>query len=351
MTVVKCVVWDLDDTVWRGVAIETRDRSAPPVDPAVLHALDVLEQRGIVNSVASRTDPSLRPVLDAHPQLGGRFVAPQLSWAHKSGAITAIAAELGIATDAVVFVDDSAFERAQVAADLPEVRVFSPAEFLSRLDTPELRPEVVTDDARSRPRRYREEAARRAAARDFTGRTEAFLHDSDIRLELRAAQEPDIDRVVELIARTHRLNTTGEEWSPEQVHRVVADPGWFVPVARLSDRFGDYGLIGAALVDRTAAQDWRLRLFTVSCRAAGRDVPGAFLSRVLAAARAAGVGWLTCDLRPSEANLELRVLLRAAGFVPAPEPAADSLLALRRRTDADLNPPSWLTITEGFDRA
>lgn len=349
MTAVKCVVWDLDDTVWRGVAIESRDQSAPPVDPAVLHAVDVLEQRGIISSVASRTDSSMLSLLQAHPQLGDRFVAPRLSWGYKSAAIKSIADELGIATNAIAFVDDSAFERAEVTANVPGVRAFSPDEFLARLDTPDFKPEVVTSDARQRPRRYREETQRRAAELDFTGGTEAFLRGSDIRVDLRDAQESDIDRLVELVARTHRFNTTGEEWPRDQVRHAVLEDPWFVPVARMSDRFGDYGLIGAAFVDRSDAAVWRLRMFTVSCRAAGRDVPGAFLDRLLAAARTAGAGQLTCDIRPSSANLELRVLLRGAGFVAAAEPQAGELVTLARDTSAgELRTPSWLSITEEF---
>lgn len=362
-TPVKCVVWDLDGTVWPGVAIESVDLRPTPF-PEALRAMTLLEGRGVVNSVASRTDPVVREVVLAHPDLGDRFVAPQLGWGHKSDMIRTIAAELGIDVSAVALVDDNPFERAEVAAVLPDVRVLAPAELYAGLDAPPFRPEVLTEDAARRVERYRQEQRRQAAAQAYGGTSEDFLRGCDIRLRVGPAGVGDVDRVAELIGRTHRFNTTGEFWDADQVRTMIADPAWFVPVARLTDRYGDYGLIGTALVERGSAADptWRLRLFTVSCRAAGRSVPTALLGWLLGVARDGGADELLVDLRPSHANLELRVLLRAAGFLPDPGPAApdapdapdasdagaDGRLLLRRATRDDLPPVPWLTIEPGL---
>jgi len=350
VTAVKCVVWDLDGTVWPGVAIEAANDDPPRPFPEALRAMSLLEQRGIVNSVASRTDPVLGELVRTHPDLAGRFVAPQVSWGHKSDAIAAIADELGVATTAIAFVDDNPFERAEVAAVLPGVLVLAPEELYDRLDTPQFRPALVTADARRRPDRYREAERREAAARDFSGTREEFLRASDIRLTLGRAGPADADRVVELIDRTHRFNTTGQRWEPARVRAAIDDPDWFVSVAHLVDRFGDYGMVGTALIERGPA--WLLRVFAVSCRAAGRDVPVAILDWIIRTARQAGSGQVLVELRPSEANLELRVLLRAAGFQPvdpaAQAPAGDGLLLTRSTTD-DLPPVPWLTVTERAD--
>lgn len=375
MTLVKCVVWDLDGTVWPGVAIESAD-SRPTPFPEALRAMALLERRGVVNSVASRTDPVVREVLLAHPELADRFIAPQLGWGHKSDMIRAIADELGIGVSAVAFVDDNPFERAEVSAVLPEVQVLAPAELYARLDTPSFCPEVLTEDASRRVERYRQEQRRAAAARAFGGTTEDFLHGCGIRLQVAEARDGDVDRLAELIGRTHRFNTTGEFWDADQVRRMIGDPSWFVPVARLTDRYGDYGLIGAALVwrgspERPARRSpdqpagsalsqpagsstpavWHLRLFSVSCRAAGRNVPTALLGWLIRRARRGGADKLLVDVRPSDANLELRVLLRAAGFTADDEsiPAGgdrDGLVSLRRGTRDDLPPVPWLTLDE-----
>jgi FkbH-like protein len=344
---IKCVVWDLDDTVWPGVAIE-QDVTPTPY-PEVLRAMDVLAGRGIVSSAASRTDPSLTAAVTAHPELAGRLVAPQLGWGPKSEALLRIADELGVAVEALAFVDDSPFERAEVAAVLPGVLVLGPDEL--RLDRPEFTPAVVTDEARARPRRYREEQARRAAEREHAGSREAFLRASGLELTVGPARPEDVPRVAELAERTHRFNTTGEPWPADRIASLIGDPGWFVPVARLRDRFGEYGLISTALVERhpRGLAAWQPRLFMVSCRAAGRDVPRAVLGWIMRRALADGARQLLVDLRPSNANLELRLLLRGTGFTAA-DPAAGSpapgTVLLARTLDSDLPEVPWLRLIE-----
>src|SRR5437868_3684554 len=111
---IKCVVWDLDNTLLEGVAAEGEpDGSAPP-NAQMLDVISKLEAKGIVNSVASRNDPSMRDRLLSHPLLAGKFVAPQVSWEPKSAAVRRIAESLNIGLDTLAFVDDSPFERAEV---------------------------------------------------------------------------------------------------------------------------------------------------------------------------------------------------------------------------------------------
>ena len=348
MTAVKCVVWDLDGTVWPGVAIEAPE--GEPLRPyrQILQAMTLLEERGIVNSVASRTDPMVAETIEGHPDLAGRFVAPQLGWGDKSEAILRVADTLRIDPEAIAFVDDNAFERAEVAAMLPRVLVLAPKELLERLDTPAFRPATDTAEARARVDRYRDEERRREASSAFAGTREEFLRTCDIRLTVGRAKPGDVERVVELVERTHRFNTTGERWDPAQIRSIVDDPQWLVPVARLADRFGDYGLIGTALVQRhpDGSAAWRLRLLMVSCRAAGRDVPVAVLGWLIRRARADGAREMLVDVRPNPANVELRVLLRRAGFSAASGPSTDETIMLSRPVDEDLAEVPWLSLAD-----
>ncbi len=351
MGTVKCVVWDLDDTVWPGVAIESTADTLPTPHPQALRAMSVLAERGIASSVASRTDPSLADAVREHPDLSDRILAPQLGWGDKSEAIARIADELGIATSSMAFVDDSAYERAEVAALLPDVLVLRPDELYARLDTPQFRPEVITREARNRVAGYRQESVRRAAERDFTGPREEFLHSTGLTLTIGPARPGDVERVAELAERTHRFNTTGERWSAERIGELIADENWLVPVARLTDRFGDYGLISTALIERHPGGRavWQPRLLMVSCRAVGRDVPVAVLRWILRRARADGAQHLLVDVRPVAANLELRMLLRRVGFAAAaPEfgPPVEGTLLLARSVHDDLPEVPWLRVVE-----
>jgi FkbH-like protein len=352
---IKCVVWDLDGTVWQDTAVELPAGHRPRVFAEARHAITVLHDRGIINSVASRTDPSVAEILRNEPDLERYFVANQLGWGHKSDAIRRVADQLGIDSSAVAFVDDDPFERAEVAAMLPDVLVMAPAELYGRLDTPLLSPAVVTEESRRRAERYREEEHRRQAEAAFTGDREEFLRGCAMRLEIGPAGDADLDRLAEMVERTHRFNSTGLPWARERLGEVVHDGGWFTPVARLRDRFGDYGLIGAALVERGTAPggrgehpspDWRLHLLTVSCRAVGRGVPAEFLGRIMSRARAAGAGRLLMDVRQNRANVDLRVLLRQQGFraVEGPD-AVGGLLTRPLSVDLPAAVP-WLDVIE-----
>ncbi|MCK2241385.1 MULTISPECIES: HAD family hydrolase [unclassified Crossiella] len=329
---VKCVVWDLDGTLWDGIAVEQTTETLPAPRPAVLALIDELAARGVMSSIASRTDPSILGLLLADELLAERFVAPQADWQDKSVALRRISAELGIGLAALAFVDDNPFERAEVAAALPEVLVLAPEQAAGLLDSPELDPAALTPEARGRVRRYREDARRKDAETAFTGSRAEFLRWCGMRLTLRPATAADVPRLVELARRTHRMNTTGEVPPVEDVLARLTDPdGWFLPVAELSDRFGGYGLIGAAVIEQDAAV-WRVRLLALSCRVAGRGVAPAFLRWVMDRALAEGARELHVPVRPTGANVELRVLFRQCGLrVTGPQPA--DLAILGRRLD------------------
>lgn len=347
---VKCVVWDLDDTLWTGAQAE----GAPPQPhPAVLAVIDTLAARGIVHSVASRNDPATGARLLESPALAGRFVAPQVGWEPKDKALRRIAATLNIGLDSLAFVDDSPFERAAVAHLLPEVLVLAPDDVPGLPDRPEFQPGPVTPEAARRSALYREEADRQAAERAWAGSRLAFLQSCAMRLTIAPATEADVPRLNEMVARTNQLNSTGVRYSPGAVAARVAAPARFpVLTARLTDRFGDYGLIGAALVDRQGGTDGGplVALLMLSCRVEGRGIPAALLRYLLGTAQADGHRTLEALYRPTPQNRQMVVLLRSLGFRAAgPVASADPLVAgatvFRRDLAGALPPyPEWLDI-------
>lgn len=347
---IKCVVWDLDDTLWTGVQAE----GAPPQpQPAVLAVIDTLAARGIVHSVASRNDPATGARLLEAPDLAGRFVAPQVGWEPKDKALRRIAATLNIGLDSLAFVDDSPFERAAVAHLLPQVLVLAPADVPGLPDRPEFAPGPVTAEATRRTALYQEEADRQAAERAWAGSRLEFLQSCAMRLTLAPATAADLPRLNEMVSRTNQLNSTGVRYSPAAVAARVVDAARFlVPTARLTDRFGDYGLIGAALVDRQGGNDGGplVELLMLSCRVEGRGIPAALLRYLLGTAQAEGRSALEALYRPTPQNRQMVVLLRSLGFRAAgPVASADPLVAgatvFRRDLGGDLPPyPEWLQI-------
>jgi methoxymalonate biosynthesis protein len=342
---VKCVVWDLDNTLWEGVAAEGPVGEVPPPDPRILDIIAQLEARGIVSSVASRNDPSTLERLLAHSDLKGRFVAPQVSWEPKSGAVRRIASTLNIGLDAVAFVDDSPFERAEVAYMLPQVLVLAPRELAEALDTPAFNPGRATAEAGSRARMYLEEEARREAESAFKGSRADFLASCEMRLTIAPATQADLPRIHELTERTHQLNTTGRRYSEEELRERIADPGWLVAAARLTDRFGDYGLIGAAVVNTEPPGPpdvWLAELVMLSCRVEGRGIPAALLRWIMAEARSRGAKALRAVYSVNEQNLPVRMLFRQMGFEKV---AGDSFVTVVRDLSQPLpDYPAWLNV-------
>ncbi|MFD7939112.1 HAD-IIIC family phosphatase [Streptomyces sp. NPDC059755] len=364
---VKCVVWDLDGTLWDEIAVESATDDLPTPRPSVLAAIDALAARGVLSSIASRSAPSVLDRLDAVPQVRARFLAPQVSWQDKSESLRRIAKDLGIAVDALVLVDDSPYERAEVEALLPGVRTLAPEDVPALLAAFEGR--EVTAESRERVRRYRTEETRRAEGERFEGSREEFLRWCGMRLTVGAATPDEVPRALELAARTHRLNSSG--LTPDRLRELASSDGHELYTARMTDRFGEYGIIGAALVDRTRRADggapaiWSVPLLALSCRVAGRGAAAAFLFRLMERAREAGAEEFRVTLRPTDANLEMRILLRQAGLrrtdaatttatsttpaATAPATAADSAV-LGRTLQGDLpRSPVWLHVSDRED--
>lgn len=351
---IKCVVWDLDGTLWDEIAVEAPTDELPVPRPRMLAAIDALAARGVLSSLASRSAPAVLDRLSAVPELRERFLAPQVSWQDKSESLRRIAKDLGIAVEALVLVDDSPYERAEVEALLPGVRTFAPEDVPALLAAFEGR--EVTPESRERVRRYRTEETRRAEGERFQGTREEFLRWCEMRLTVGAAGPDEVPRALELAARTHRLNSSG--LSPERLSGLVSEEGHGLYTARMADRFGEYGIIGAALVDRAAPGVWSVPLLALSCRVAGRGAAAAFLFWLMERAREAGAREFRVTLRPTDANLEMRLLLRQAGLrrtddaekprEGATDATADAAATavLGRSLHGDLpQPPAWLHVS------
>jgi FkbH-like protein len=307
---IKCVVWDLDDTIWRGTLLE--DPAVAP-RPEIVAVLDTLDRRGILNSVASRNDRRLALRRLRAAGLAELFLAPQIGWQPKSTALALIATELNLGLDAFAFVDDQPFERAEVAFALPQVLCLDVTEIAAAVAArPEFRPRFATGEPGRRRQLYRTELTRRQAEAEFAGTDAEFLATLGMTLTIRPAGPADLRRAAELTVRTHQLNATGRTYSYRQLDALRLAPDHLLLVADLTDRFGDYGTVGLALVQR-GPRAWRLRLLLVSCRVAARGIGTVLLDHVLSDAAAAGVP-LRGDFVDTGRNRAMYLTYRLAGF-------------------------------------
>ncbi|GED10740.1 HAD-IIIC family phosphatase [Cellulosimicrobium cellulans] len=337
---VKAVVWDLDGTLWDGVLSEGGGQR---LRPHAVETLRELDRRGILCAIASKNEPGR--ALARLDELGVEkyFVAPQISWDAKSSLVSRVADELNIGLDTLLFLDDSEFERAEVAEAHPMVRCVDPADLGGFLDRAEL-DVVVTREAGERRRMYREAAVRRQHEETFVGPRSGFLASLDMHLTVRASVADDLDRAVELTQRTHQLNTTGLLFDRDELTALMSDDDHLVLSVELVDRFGDYGTVGLVLVS-VEDDSWRIRLFLMSCRVMGRNVGGAVLATLAAGARREG-RTLTADFRPNEVNRPMYTVYRLSGF--ADEPGEGDVRHLRLKPGASLVAPDYLHVSASF---
>ncbi|HEV7656405.1 MAG TPA: HAD-IIIC family phosphatase [Mycobacteriales bacterium] len=328
---VKVVVWDLDGTLWPGIALESDELPSPY--PAAVTTLDTLAGRGILVSVASR-NPSEIGVLVEKSMLAGRFVAPQYGWGRKADALRRIADELDVGLDTLAFVDDDPFERADVERTLPSVTVLAPDEVAAALDWPELGAGPVTAAALSRLDSYRQRERRREARTAFAGSDEDFLGWCGLRATVRLAAADDRDRLVELAQRTTQYNSTGIE--------LPAGP---TVVLELADRFGDDGLVGAGVLSTSDGPVWTAGLVAVSCRAGGRGGVPLLLTGLGRLARSRGGARLLVPCRLTERNVPVRLGLKQAGFT-ASSRASDDAAVYGRDLAAAPEYPGWVDVEE-----
>ncbi|TGE15465.1 hypothetical protein [Hymenobacter elongatus] len=255
---VKLVIWDLDDTFWRGTLSEGG------IEAVADHLALVRETaaRGIVHTIVSKND--FAPAEAKLTELGIRdlFVFPQISWQPKGPIIKELLEKMQLRAPNALFLDDNPINRAEALFYNAGLQVADPAD-LARL-APLLRASGKPDPTFGRLEQYKL-LERQQQARSGYQNNLAFLRDSQVRIQFRvgAAIEPDLDRIEELINRSNQLNFTKQRVSKESLRAAMQDPRQRWGTVRVQDRFGDYGLVGVYCLNQP---ENRLAQLVFSCR-------------------------------------------------------------------------------------
>lgn len=318
---VKCVVWDLDNTLWEGTLLED-ERVRLRGD--VTRVVETLDARGILQSVASKNDHA--KALGKLEEFGLRdyFLYPQINWNSKAHSIQTIAKLINIGLDSMAFVDDQPFELAEVNFSAPSVRCIDAAELPRLLERPEMTPRFITEDSRLRRRMYLSDIRRNTAEEEFVGPTEEFLATLGMTLTIATAGEEDLKRAEELTVRTNQLNSTGYTYSYDELNRFRQSENHRLLIAGLEDRFGGYGKIGLALVE-CGAQVWTVKLLLMSCRVMSRGVGAILMGHIMRLAKERGVR-LRGEFVPTERNRMMLVAYKFSGFKEVERRADDTVI-------------------------
>ena len=368
----KCLVLDLDNTLWGGVIgedgphqIKIGGTAAPGNAFADFQrTLEALNRRGILLALCSKNNPDdVWPVFETHPDMILRrthFAAARINWQNKAANLREIAHELNLGLDSLVFLDDNPAERGLVRQELPEVLTpempRDPALYtrlLQGLDVFETL--ALTEEDKRRAQLYQEQQARKELEERLTpteggsGDLTEYLAALKMTVTLAEATPFILPRIVQLINKTNQFNMTTRRYTEAQVQAMALAPTeWGVYSVNVADRFGDSGLTGVAIV-RKETESWEIDSFLLSCRVLGRGVEDALLTYLVNRARNAAAAELRGVFLPTSKNAPAAGFYERQGFqVGAGEGQWTLSLAA---PEARKSYPVWLAVTESEENA
>lgn len=274
---IKCVIWDLDNTLWEGILVEENSDNHIQLKPGIKDIIIELDNRGILQSIASKNNK-----LEALNKLKAfgideYFLKPQISWEPKSQSIFQIAKELNIGIDTFLFIDDQPFEREEVKSMHPEIKVLDADKFNSVLKMPELN-FTVSKDAKRRRKLYLDEDKRKESQNNFEGDYFDFLKKCNLHMTIEHLHNDNLERVHELTQRTNQMNFSGNRYDKHTLENIIQNQDLDSFVLKVKDKFGEYGIVGFGLVNNTIPA---LTDLMFSCRIQSKRVEHAFLSYIL----------------------------------------------------------------------
>lgn len=295
----KCIVLDLDNTLWGGILGEVgfsgiqlgptpEGRSYWEFQKYLLS----LHQRGIILAINSRNNlAEVLQVLRTHPHMilkEEHFSAIEANWQNKVTNMKSIAKHLNIGLDSFVFLDDDPYNRDLIRKSLKEITVVDlPEDRSLYLDTlanlNDFNTLQITEEDKSRGKMYKLEKKRQELDRNVSNIDE-FVKSLQVTIEIEPANEFSIPRISQLSQKTNQFNMTTRRYLEEDIIRFNSSKEYLVLSAKVIDKFGDYGLTGVLIIQKKD-QAWLIDTFLLSCRVLGRKVEESILSHLIKEAK------------------------------------------------------------------
>lgn len=329
----KCLVLDLDHTLWGGTLgddgpsnlIYGEETSLGQAYMRFQKFLKNLKERGILLAVASKNDErNVRECFEARSDFALKmqdFSCMICNWGPKSQSVLEISKRLNIGLDSIVFLDDSPFERALVKKSLPTVEVPEPPEdvayytsFLSNLSLFETT--QITEEDLRRTESFVADRKRQDVQSQLTS-YEDFLKELQMEALVQPLDETSISRVHQLFQKTNQFNTTNIRFSESELRSLMKDPESLCLFGKVWDRFGDYGIVSALIAtpDLTESEKTiEIKNWVMSCRVFDRGIEKLFISELMARAQEKGYQWLKGCFVSSAKNSVIENLYSGLGF-------------------------------------
>lgn len=325
----KCIVLDLDNTLWGGIIGEDGfdDIKLGPQSPGNAYVefqkyLLALCQRGIILAINSKNNlEDAIKVIREHQYMvlkEENFACIKTNWNDKVSNMKEIAYELNIGLDSFVYFDDDPMNREFVKMKLPQVTTVDlpkdPVQYAIILRSMnEFNVLVITSEDSKRSQMYVEQRKRKEFESEVSN-LDDFLKQLEIKIVMKNVNESTIPRISQLTLKTNQFNLSTKRYQEDEIRRFVKDDKFLVGCTQVEDKFGDNGITGAYIVKKDNQKEWTIDTFLLSCRVMGREVEKGMMGHIIEQAKKEGVVKLKSRYTPTEKNKPCENFLKDCGF-------------------------------------
>ena len=325
----KCIVLDLDNTLWGGIIGEDGFDNIKLGDSPVGHSfvefqkrLLALNQRGIILAINSKNnfDDAIE-VIKKHPNMiikEDNFACVKINWDDKVVNLQKIAEELNIGLDSMVFFDDDPINQEYVRESLPEVLVVDLPKDSSQYaqiitEMKEFDVLKITEEDTKRSDMYLGQKKRKELENKVDDFNE-FLKQMNIEVSVQKANNFSIPRISQLTLKTNQFNLTTRRYQEEEISKFSSSEDRIVECVQVNDKFGDNGITGTYIIEKKNNEEWIIDTFLLSCRIMGRGVEEMMMNEIIEKARVSGIKRIKGEFIPTAKNKPAENFYEELGF-------------------------------------
>ena len=324
----KCIVLDLDNTLWGGIVGEDGFEGIKLGDDPIGRAyvefqrhLLALNQRGVILAINSKNnfDDAIE-IIRKHPNMilkEDNFASFRINWNDKVVNMKEIAEELNIGLDSIVFFDDDPINRDYMRSAFPQVLTIelsdssSYSQILKSMN--DFQVANITNEDIKRSEMYLDQR-KRTELQKQVGNLQDFLKQLNISAKIKKADQYTIPRISQLTLKTNQFNLTTRRYQEEDIRKFVSEENKLVECAQIQDKFGDNGITGVYIINKENQEEWLIDTFLLSCRVMGRGIEEALLSQIIERAKMKGIKKIKARYIKTKKNKPAENFLSNFGF-------------------------------------
>ncbi|EYE89446.1 hypothetical protein Q428_02305 [Fervidicella metallireducens AeB] len=356
----KCIVLDLDNTLWGGIAgedglegINLGPTSTGRVYLDFQKYLLSLNKMGIILAINSKNNPEdALNIIRNHPYMvlkEDNFSDIEINWDDKITNMVKISKKLNIGLDSMVFIDDDKLNRDMIKKALPEVTVVelpdNPALYVSTLiNLKEFNSFYLTEEDVKKSKMYEEQRKREEFKKDFNDIDE-YLKELNIEVTIDCVNKLNLARIVQLTQKTNQFNLTTKRYTQEAIEALIKNGNYLIFSAKVRDKFGDNGITGVVILEKNPGE-WRIDTFLLSCRVIGRKIEKVMLAYIVEKAKSENIAKIIGEYIPTEKNTLVKDFYKDNGFLFIGEKEKKQIWELKINSNINVETASFIKVID-----